>query len=186
MMFICASYGGPENYFQWFKNDVPITELEHYFSNTSTLNLNRVTAHTDGAVYTCVVNNTAGRGDASVSLNIRPMLIQSPTTFLTENGATAIFMCLASAYPEPTYQWTRIGGVLPVSAVGDNTTTLMIYSVQFEDEGLYYCSVTSNRITLSTVSVSLLGEMLYAVSKCEYTCVSMIFHEPLQCHLLVV
>ena len=159
--FTCTSHGGPENHFQWFKNNVPISELENNFSNTSTLYLHRVTARTDGAVYTCVVTNSAGSGDASVSLNIRPRLVQSPTNLLTKKGATAVFVCLASAYPEPTYQWMRIGGVLPVSAVGENTTTLSILPVQFEDEGYYYCSVTSNEITLSTLSVYLLSESSY-------------------------
>lgn len=158
--FICLFNGGPENSFQWLKNDVPITPVKTDTTNTNILNLFNVTALSDGAVYTCVVNNSAGVDNASVSLNIAPILVQVPTNIYTENGTHVSFMCLATAYPEPTYLWIRAGGALPASAVGENSSTLTISPVHFEDEGSYQCTATSNEIALVSTPALLISECL--------------------------
>lgn len=156
--FICSSNGGPENSFQWFKNDVAITTVTTDTTNTNILNLFNVTALSDGAMYTCVVNNSAGADNASVSLNIAPIIIEAPTNIYTEYGTTVSFMCQATAYPEPTYQWIRVGGALPVSAVGENSSILTISPIYFEDEGFYQCTATSNEIALVSTPAFLLSE----------------------------
>lgn len=164
MILPCESLGGPENYFQWFKNGITFTSVQNDTTNISRLYLFNVTALRDGAVYTCVVINPAGMGNTSISLNIAPIFMQLPTDIFTENGTTVSFMCLATAYPEPTYLWYKTGGALPVSAIGNNSPNLTFSLVHFEDEGSYYCTATSNGIPLESPPAFLLSKSCSCLS----------------------
>ena len=162
---ICTSFGGPENSFQWFKDGVPITELVTGENNTNVLVIYNVTASTDGGVYECVVNNSAGSDNANVSLNISPQFSQSPQDVLTRVGETVTMVCVAVAYPQPTYQWVKLNGDLPTNATGNNSTTLIIHSVTYEDEGSYCCIATANRESVKATAV-LIGELMLILVCC--------------------
>ena len=51
--------GGPSNMFRWVKDGIYI--------DGNTLNITEVTA-TDGGLYECVVNNTAGNSSANITI----------------------------------------------------------------------------------------------------------------------
>ena len=61
--FQCSAQGGPGNNFTW-------TRLSDQMdiSNESRLEIN-VTSASDGSIYQCTVQNNAGEGSATVTLN---------------------------------------------------------------------------------------------------------------------
>ena len=162
-----SSYEGLDNIFLWLKDGLPIDELPTTnTSNTSTLYINNITAAVDGGVYTCIVVNIEGSSNASVSLNVRPSFIQVPSDVYAVRGENVSLTCLATAFPEPSYQWLRTTGDLPPSVIDTSSNSTLIFSpVQYEDEGAYVCSVTSNGVSENSPPAYLFSE-LYS----NYTC----------------
>ena len=158
----CTSFGGPVNSFQWFKNDDPFTELETGLNDMNVLTLYGVNASVDGGVYTCVVNNSAGSSNASVSLNISPVFVQLPQDVNTRTGVRVQMICEAAGYPEPVYHWEKMNGDLPLNTSGSNTSTLTFLSVNYEDEGSYSC-VAANIGESILASAFLKGECVIIV-----------------------
>ena len=169
----CTPFGGPENSFQWFKDGVPITELVTGENNTNVLVIYNVTTSTDGGVYECVVNNSAGSDSANVSLNISPQFSQSPQDVLTRVGETVTMVCVAVAYPQPTYQWVKLNGDLPTNATGSNSTTLIIHSVTYENEGFYLCTATSNEESIQ-VGAYLIGKVTLSYQVWVLLCILLV------------
>ena len=114
----------------------------------------------DGGMYTCVAFNQAGSGNASVSLNIAPKIVVHPTNIHGEIGTAVTFFCHARAYPEPQYEWVKVGGALPESAKVQQFS-LHIPFVSVDDQGQYYCKATSNNITVSSNIATLIGKLKY-------------------------
>ena len=162
-----SSYEQLDNIFLWLKDGLPIDELPTTnTSNTSTLYINNITAALDGGVYTCIVENIVGSSNASVSLNVIPSFIQVPSDVYAVRGENVSFTCLATAFPEPSYQWLRTNGDLPPSVIDTASNSTLIFSpVQYEDEGAYVCSVTSNGVSENSPPAYLFSE-LYS----NYTC----------------
>ena len=158
-ILMCTSFGGPVNSFQWLKDGENYTELVTVENNTNTLTIYDVHALIHGGVYACAVNNSAGDASASVSLNIAPQFSQSPQDISARVEVTVEMVCVAVAYPEPTYQWEEVNGNLLVNVTGVNTTTLTFPSVTYEDGGSYSCVATSNGIPIAT-SAFLIGELV--------------------------
>ena len=134
--------------FEWFFNEAVIR-------NTSNLTLPNVTTENGGS-YTCNVTNAAGSDTYTTYVFIRPMITLDPTSVNATVGDNVSFMCEATGFPTPSILWLKQDGDLPVSATGENTTTLTIPQVEFGDEGFYYCRATSNdevaNSTLATLS----------------------------------
>ena len=59
LTLICMASGGPSNIFRWIKDGI--------YTNGSTLIITEVTA-TDGGLYECIVNNTAGDSSANITI----------------------------------------------------------------------------------------------------------------------
>ena len=57
----CTASGGPANMFLWYKDDVLLQR------NNNILNITTVSA-SDGGLYECVVNNTAGNSTADITI----------------------------------------------------------------------------------------------------------------------
>ena len=125
--FSCTSLGGPDNSIQWLKDGQRIN------GSSSRLELTDISVTEDGAIYTCVASNTAGNGSASVSLLISPVFVTHPMDEEIINGTVVSFICMAMAFPDPTYIWFRVGGDLPESAVGVNTLMLTLSLAVFGD-----------------------------------------------------
>ena len=58
----CTSFGGSDNMFQWFKDDILLQE-----NSDSVLSIAAISA-ADGGLYECVVNNTAGDSSANITI----------------------------------------------------------------------------------------------------------------------
>ena len=153
--FTCSSLGGPGNTIQWLK-DGQVLQNE----TGCTLLLTNITAARDGGIYKCAAFNQAGSSDANISLNIAPILVGHPTDIHTEIGTAITFFCHATAYPEPQYEWVKVGGALPESATVQQFS-LHIPSVSVDDQGQYYCQATSNNITVSSSTATLTGKLKY-------------------------
>jgi len=150
--FTCDSLGGPGNTFQWLMNG-QVLENE----TEPTLLLTSITAASDGGVYTCVVMNSVGAGNASVQLNIGPVIDVHPVDINTVRGANVSFTCNAIAFPPPQYEWMRVDSPLPETALAQHSI-LVFSAVSFGDEGDYYCTATSSGTTVSSNTATLTSE----------------------------
>ena len=157
--FTCDSLGGPGNTFQWLK-DGQVLEDER----EPTLLLTNITVASDGGVYACVVMNSAGVGNASVQLNIGPVIDVHPVDINTLRGANVSLTCNAIAYPAPQYEWMRVDSRLPGAALALHNI-LVFSAVSFGDEGDYYCTATSSGITVSSNTATLTSEFQYYTSE---------------------
>ena len=147
----CLTLGGPANTFQWSYNRAVIEN-----ETSVILTLPNVTAE-DGGSYTCNVTNAAGSDTNSTYVFIRPMITLHPTSTNVVVGENVTFSCDATGFPEPSIRWLKEDGLLPSSAVGENTTTLTIDLVNFGDKGLYYCEATSNDLVVESDRATLSG-----------------------------
>ena len=62
LLLTCIASGGPNNMFQWFKDDDLLDE-----NTDNILYITNITAD-DGGLYECVVNNTAGNSSANITI----------------------------------------------------------------------------------------------------------------------
>ena len=154
--FSCSAEGGPDNSLQWLKDDVNITSVIDGSENN--LTRTSITVSGDGGVYTCVASNAAGTDRARVSLNISPVIVMHPVNIVTTNGTSEAFMCSATAFPNPTYMWNRVGDNLPATAVGADNSTLTLSPAVFGDHGEYYCNATSSGVTVSSDTATLTSQ----------------------------
>ena len=149
--FTCSALGGPNNMFQWQKDGVDLL-------NESQFTLTNVNA-TDGGLYTCVVTNAAGNDSSDITLNISPYFIVQPNDTLTNNGDSLTLTCEAEGFPDPVYQWFRNDNEMVRSNLtGVNSSMLLFGPVLFGDEGDYYCTATSNDISINSTIATLTGE----------------------------
>ena len=150
VMLECTTEGGPVNFFQWSFNGAELIS-----KTSSTLILSNVTAE-DGGAYTCTVTNAAGSDTNTTYVFISPMITMNPNSVFVENGTSEVtFICNATAFPEPFFEWMREDGLLPIVY---NTTSLTIAPVTFGDEGLYYCVATSNDLQVESERATLFSK----------------------------
>ena len=142
--FTCTDLGGPYNSIQWQKNGQDLNETNNL------LTLTNVTLDGDGAVYTCIANNSAGMGSANITLKFRLIIDLHPMDANSDNNEIVTFSCSARAFPHPVYVWLRVGEELPDSAMGGNTSMLTLSPAHFGDQGDYFCNATSGNLTLSS------------------------------------
>ena len=161
----CSVLGGPLISYQWLFNDRD-TDGE----NSSTLTLTSVYA-SDGGEYTCVVSNTAGNDSASSKVYIFPYFTIAPEDAEISNGDNATLTCEAEAFPDPSYEWTKIDGIIRESVTGIDSTSLSFEPVLFGDEGSYNCNVTSESGIIWSDAV-LSGKLIFFVcfSACSVFC----------------
>ena len=136
-MLICTSLGGPGNTYQWQANNTDIPG-----ETMGTLSLADVDAST-GGMYTCVVTNVAGMDADSTYIFIAPYFIIQPVNQEVNNGSLISLLCLAEAFPSPTYIWARTDGLEVREELVNNASTLTFDPALFGDEGIYYCNATS-------------------------------------------
>ena len=175
----CAASGGLNNFFYWFKDADFLDQ-----SSDGILNVGSVAA-TDGGLYECVVNNTAGNssvditiyGRACMSHNIlyaifcsclvAPQFITVPQD-VEEFIVYAINLpCSADGFPAPDIMWTFQGmNFTSVTVNSTNSTyaesTIVIDNLTLSDGGTYECIIDSDAIGMSrhhNATVSVIGGM---------------------------
>ena len=150
----CSSEGGPGNTFQWAFNGSNIQS-----EVSSNLHLSFITANDDGGAYTCVVSNAAGSGSSTTSVFVYPFITLNPENATAAIGDSAVsFLCAASAFPFPVFAWFGAGeGIVSF----DNNTSVM--TVITLAEGEYYCTATSNNMTVQSETAILFGMIVCTV-----------------------
>ena len=151
MTLNCSAQGGPDNTYQWQQNG---TDLDN--ETMQNLAITQISS-ADGGEYTCVVSNAAGNDSASTVLNVFPEIVLNPKDANATNGTVRMLVCEAEAFPEPQYQWMRVGGTFGENVVGVNSSLLVFNPVIFGDEGDYYCRATSNGVTVISDNATLAG-----------------------------
>jgi hypothetical protein len=154
---VCTSLGGPNNTYQWWAKETDIIG-----ETAETLTLPNVTAST-GGMYTCIVSNTAGNHSASTFVFIHPYFEVDPSDQQTSVGSCVVLVCDAVAFPSPEYLWQRLDG----ESISSNTVTernLSITSVQYGDEGEYFCNASVRGITIQSRNGLITGNGILIVS----------------------
>ena len=99
-----------------------------------------------GGLITCNVTNPAGSNNSNlIAIYTRPVIVVPPMDTYVVVVRDVNLTCTAIGYPIPSYQWMRFNGSLPTNSIVTNTSsmsTLSLYSVDLEDEGVYNCTVT--------------------------------------------
>ena len=147
----CTALGGPNNTFIW-SNDSGIIAGEV----SPTFDLIPVM----GGVYTCEVSNAAGTGNATTTVFVHLRFNIHPADIFTDRGTSQLLECEAEAFPSPTYEWFRINGGLRSDLEGIDARVLVFDSVEFGDEGDYYCVATSGNFSLPSDTATLTGTLL--------------------------
>ena len=153
-MFTCFARGGPNNTFQWLRNGTELVgeTFEMYAIPDIT--------STDGDEYTCTVSNAAGSESVSTFLFVSPEITLNPMDANTNDGSSAMIMCDAEAFPRPEFQWFHVDGDIGSNIMGADTNMLLFSPVQFGDEGDYFCTATSNGISVNSESSTITGKMM--------------------------
>ncbi|XP_035033947.2 basement membrane-specific heparan sulfate proteoglycan core protein [Hippoglossus stenolepis] len=98
--------------------------------------------------YRCVASNSAGRGVATVVLNVKhaPKVRLTPTGPLhVRIGDPVSIGCRATGRPGPKLKWIRQGSTLQlVTAESNNVNTIQWAAVRPEDSGVYICQAENN------------------------------------------
>ena len=156
----CNSTGGPGNTYQWQRDGEDVQN-----GNSTILILLGVTDAT-GGVYSCIVSNAAGNHSASTFLFVSPYFLEQPVeVILTSAESSFNVSCLAAAFPPPEYQWGRLQGKEIRMEIIANESILAVSSVQFGDEGSYYCIVTSNGLNISRTSLITSKETIMSLAR---------------------
>ena len=138
----CTSKGGPNNTYQWQVNG---TESD----GETTQNLTRSNAMAStGGIYTCSVSNEAGSDNDSTYVFVHPYIDSDPQSNAVATGSMVVLICGAEGFPSPEYVWLRSDGRGIRDDILTNGRNLNISSVEYEDQGGYYCNVSS---TVGTV-----------------------------------
>ena len=138
----CAHLGGPGNVIRWLRNDSLLAQ--------ETENELMIGDLIIGEVLTCTVSNAAGEESASIVLNIAPVITSHPSDVLPIVSQAIEFCCEVSSHTLPEYEWFKVNGSLPASVEESNTACLTVSRVRFGDEGEYYCTGTSNGISVTS------------------------------------
>ena len=145
----CMSLGGPNNTYRW------LFEGSNLSGETSTtLTLSNVVVST-GGIYSCVVSNDAGSDSADTFVFVQPYFLSQPNDTLTSVNFSFGLICDAVAFPSPDYLWQRVDGRDIRDGVNANQKYFYISSLEFGDEGEYFCSSTSNGVTVQSHNVLL-------------------------------
>ncbi|SMN00269.1 HK97 major tail subunit [uncultured Candidatus Thioglobus sp.] len=141
----CSSMGGPNNTYQWQAKG---TYIDGEISQI--LILSNVTAST-GGMYTCVVSNLAGNHSASTFVFVYPYIVEEPPAIITvSTGSPVLIICDVESFPSPEYLWLRIEDRIFREGTLNNSASLNISSIQYGDEGGYYCNASARGRTVQS------------------------------------
>ena len=152
---VCTSSGGPNNTYQWQENGEILNG-----QNSNILTLPNVTAST-GGIYTCIVSNIAGSNNASTYVFIFPYFINHPHSGEVSVGSAVLLICDAASFPSPDYLWQRADGVNISNDIVTNERNLSISSIEYGDEGVYFCTVSSREDSVPSDIAVLTGIRLH-------------------------
>ncbi|CAB1426562.1 unnamed protein product, partial [Pleuronectes platessa] len=141
--FECQAVGDPEPTVQWSK--VGGSMPAHIMVRGGMLKIERVT-EADAGEYRCTATNDVGSVQSQVVLNVQslPQIASLPETKEVTVGSDAVLPCVASGYPVPEIQWSKLDGELPPKCFQD-VNVLTVPRVAHEDSGTYVCTASNKQ-----------------------------------------
>ncbi|SMN00267.1 hypothetical protein SPONL_1150 [uncultured Candidatus Thioglobus sp.] len=137
-MVECTSLGGPNNTYQWQANGTNLVG-----ETSPNLTLSGIVAST-GGIYTCAVFNQAGSHSASTFVFVYPyIIIEPPEIIIVSVNSSVLLVCDAESFPNPEYLWLRAEGRSFREVIATNGRNLNISSINYGDEGEYYCNASA-------------------------------------------
>ena len=134
--------GGSNNVtYSWLKNGFPIID-----SLSSILRINQANKD-DAAQYQCLITNPAGTDLSAVSelrVYVPPVITLSPSNISTFEGDEdlGLFICNATGYPTPVYEWYFSIDKINWELVGNGSNEYVSYKPTNERQGWYKCRAT--------------------------------------------
>ena len=87
-----------------------------------------------------------------------PMITRHPNyngPITVAEGSDVVLRCRATGNGSLTYQWMRVSGSLPNNArINPNGRKLTIHNIAVSDSGQYYCNVSNNEGSVSSLNVN--------------------------------
>ncbi|KAF7692719.1 Down syndrome cell adhesion molecule [Silurus meridionalis] len=150
---VCHVKGTPLPSVTWTLDDEPVIKDSHHRMDRfitveghvlSYLNVSH-TQVTDGGVYRCTCNNSAGSVSYQARINVRGPASIRPMKNLTAIAGRDMFIhCRIIGYPYYSIKWYKDSNLLPFNhrqRAFENNGTLKLSNVQNSDEGEYTCYV---------------------------------------------
>ncbi|XP_019904855.2 hemicentin-1 isoform X2 [Esox lucius] len=102
----------------------------------------------DGAQYTCVASNVAGKTTRQFNLavNVAPIIAEGPDVVSVHIDQPVVLECVVSGVPAPRVSWRKHGAILAGTNPRYQFTedgSLRIHSAQVTDTGRYLCMATN-------------------------------------------
>uniref|UniRef100_A0A4W4EUN2 Cell adhesion molecule DSCAM n=1 Tax=Electrophorus electricus TaxID=8005 RepID=A0A4W4EUN2_ELEEL len=150
---VCHVKGTPLPAVTWTLDDEPVIKDSHHRMERlisaeghvlSYLNVSH-TQVTDGGVYRCTCNNSAGSVTYQARINVRgPASIRPMRNLTAIAGRDTYIHCRIIGYPYYSIKWYKDSNLLPFNhrqRAFENNGTLKLSNVQNSDEGEYTCYV---------------------------------------------
>uniref|UniRef100_A0A3P8WN31 Heparan sulfate proteoglycan 2 n=1 Tax=Cynoglossus semilaevis TaxID=244447 RepID=A0A3P8WN31_CYNSE len=139
----CLAHGTPPLTYVWTKLDGNISPRAQISSGDLIENLEQ----SNEGVYICRASSVYGQAQDTARLTIQALpkvMINVRTSVQTVMiGNSVEFECQAIGDPEPTVQWSKVGGTLPAHIMVKGGM-LRIQQVTEADAGQYRCTATNN------------------------------------------
>ncbi|KAM9343546.1 basement membrane-specific heparan sulfate proteoglycan core protein [Pholidichthys leucotaenia] len=142
--FTCSAAGGVETKLEWLKEGGALPPNHHI--KDGVLRIENLEQSNEG-VYICRASSAYGQAQDTARLTIQALpkvMINVRTSVQTVMiGNSVEFECQAIGDPEPTVQWSKVGGPLP-SHIMVKGGMLRIEKVTEADAGQYRCTATND------------------------------------------
>ncbi|XP_029690402.1 basement membrane-specific heparan sulfate proteoglycan core protein isoform X5 [Takifugu rubripes] len=142
--FTCSALGGVDTTIEWLKEGGALPPNHHV--KDGVLRIENLEQSNEG-VYICRASSSYGQAQDAARLTIQALpkvMINVRTSVQTVMiGNSVEFECQALGDPEPTVQWSKVGGALP-SHIMVKGGMLRIEQVTEADAGQYRCTATND------------------------------------------
>ncbi|XP_024915374.1 basement membrane-specific heparan sulfate proteoglycan core protein isoform X3 [Cynoglossus semilaevis] len=142
--FTCSAAGGVDTKIEWLKEGGALPPNHHV--KDGVLRIENLEQSNEG-VYICRASSVYGQAQDTARLTIQALpkvMINVRTSVQTVMiGNSVEFECQAIGDPEPTVQWSKVGGTLPAHIMVKGGM-LRIQQVTEADAGQYRCTATNN------------------------------------------
>ncbi|KAM7142872.1 protein sidekick-1 [Molossus nigricans] len=156
----CEAVGAPLPQLQWFKDAVPVSQLQnprYRLLPAGGLRIQELRPE-DSGVFQCFASNEGGEVQTCTYLdvtNVAPAFTQLPADTTVTDGMTATLRCEVSGAPKPAITWRRGNHILASGSVRIprfmllESGGLQITPVFIQDAGTYTCYAANTEGSLN-------------------------------------
>ena len=141
---ICHVTGYPTPVVTWRKLSSQLPEGRVRYNNNA-LQISQVRKE-DSDTYTCSAKNPLGKAEKNTMLvvvSLPRFTSKPPSKIASISNSTVRLNCSATGDPQPTINWRKQGGQLPVGRSQHINGVLIITNLKQSDAGNYICTATS-------------------------------------------